>query len=208
MKEIKDINFGIKTWYLQPTFIVKILSILLSAVLLIVIFVISSKFSDKLWKSQVGKSQIIISTILFLTLILTVIFYLFYFYKIFPSYSIHCFFISLASSVLYFIFLIIFIISFGRNSRKDKLIQKVWNFIKNERNKNNCQKWFIDKYCKNMLKQAVNEYVNERTVKCTKTLLVISIVWLMVIAVLFFITIFESGKYEEQNISETLDLIL
>lgn len=59
-----------------------------------------------------------------------------------------------------------------------------------------------------MLKQAVNEYVNERTVKCTKTLLVISIVWLMVIAVLFFITIFESGKYEEQNISETLDPIL
>ena len=194
MKEIKDINFGIKKWYLMPTFYIKIGAALFSLILLIVLFVLSANFSDSLWKEIAGKSQLIFSALLVVCLIVSVLGFLFYFYKIFPDYSIHCFFLSLATTVIYLILVFFFAIFFGSKSRQDMLSSKINDFIvQNENDKKSI--WFKNKYkvTEKNLKECIQKYVSERTSQASKLIIIFSMIWLIFVAFLFFVTLFENG---------------
>ncbi|OHS96476.1 hypothetical protein TRFO_37332 [Tritrichomonas foetus] len=208
--EISDLNFGIKTWYLQPTFIIKISSVLFSVILQIVLFVLAARASDQLWKISIGRGECV--TFLFLTvfLIATVLFFLFYFYKIFPNYSIYMFFASAGAAVLYVIFLFICCIAFCTKSNLSKSSSLIIGFIQNNPEnkyviaflkKNN-----INSLSDSTLNEAVKKYAELRTTKTMSLLMPFSLIWIVLIVLLDFTALFESKDAEEGQNSTTKPL--
>ena len=200
MPGIEDINFGIKTWYLQPTFFVKILSALFSAILQIIIFVIAARAADKLWKNAVGKGEILCMGLLTIFLVASVLLFLFYFYKIFPDFTIYMFFASIASVCL---FTLLFFIScgvFGTQSKLKSATNELNTYINGHLTEKCVINFIKDKniHSDDFL-SVLEEYTKSRTTSAMSLLMPFSFIWILLMAVLYFVVLYESSTTDDSN---------
>ncbi|KAK8886317.1 hypothetical protein M9Y10_041779 [Tritrichomonas musculus] len=207
--EIQDLNFGIKTWYLQPTFFVKIGSALISFILMIILFVVISRSSDSIYKAAIGRSECICFMLLAILLLLTVICFLFYFYKIYPDYSIYLFFASAGSSIFYVLIFFICIIAFCTKGKCKKYTQILVLYCQN----NYAEKVvtnFLSKYKTDItspdFNSIVEKYVKGRTTQTSNLLMPVSLIWIILIIFLFFTVLFESKDSEDGRNSNVMHL--
>lgn len=199
--EIQDLNFGITTWYLQPTFFVKVGSALMSFILMIILFVVTSRASDSIWKSAVGRSECICFMLLAVLLLATVICFLFYFYKIYPDYSIYLFFISVGAAVLYVFIFFISIVAFCTSNKCKKYTDALATFCQKNVEENVVKK-FLAKYKTDVsspdFNKIVEKYVKGRTTSTSGILMPSSLIWIIFIIFLYFTVLFE-GKDIDEN---------
>ena len=207
--EIQDLNFGITTWYLQPTFFIKIGSALISFILMIILFVVTSRSSDSIWKASIGRAECVCFMLLAILLLLTVICFLFYFYKIYPDYSIYLFFISIGSSVLYVLLFFICIISFCTKGKYTKYTKTLISY---------CQDHFGEKDVTNFLAKyktdpssptftsTIEKYVKGRTTQTSNLLMPTSLIWIIFIIFLYFTVLFEGKETNERRNSNVMNL--
>lgn len=200
--EIQDLNFGITTWYLQPTFFVKIGSALMSFILIIILFVVTSRSSDSIWKLAIGRLECICFMLLAILLLVTVICFLFYFYKIYPDYSIYLFFISIGASVLYVFIFFISITAFCTKSKCNKYTNTFVTYCENNINEDAVKK-FLNKYKTDIsspeFKNIVADYVKGRTTGTSGILMPSSLVWIIFIVLLYFTVLFEGKEIDENR---------
>lgn len=200
--EIQDLNFGITTWYLQPTFFVKIGSALMSFILIIILFVVTSRSSDSIWKLAIGRMECICFMFLAILLLVTIICFLFYFYKIYPDYSIYLFFISIGASVLYVFIFFISITAFCTKSKCNKYTNTFVTYCENNINEDAVKK-FLNKYKTDVsspeFKNIVEEYVKGRTTGTSGILMPSSLIWIIFIVLLYFTVLFEGKEIDENR---------
>ena len=200
--EIQDLNFGITTWYLQPTFFIKIGSALISFVLMIILFVVISRSSDSIWKLAIGRAECICFMLLAILLLVTVICFLFYFYKIYPDYSIYLFFVSIGAACLYVFIFFISIIAFCTSGKCKKYTETLVLFCKNNTDKNAVAK-FLDKYKTDISSPdfilIAEKYAKGRTTSISSLLMPSSLIWVIFIVLLYFTVLFEGKETDERR---------
>lgn len=205
MKEIQDINFGVKTWYLKPTFLIKIGTALMSLSLVLYILIITNRFADVLWKQVIGRSHIIQCMFMTFTVIGVAVAFLFYFYKIFGENSLLCFFVSISLGVIYVIEFIVFCGMFASHSKWNEYTDQVINHVSNTTDA--ASTWFLEKYNaktsdSSALSKIVQDYCYSRTVGVKTALLLMSMIWVILYVLLLFVVLFEA----KPNQGKTRDL--
>lgn len=200
--EIQDINFGVKTWYLKPTFIVKIGTALMSLGLVLYILIITNRFADILWKQVIGRSHILQCMFMTFTVIGVAITFLFYFYKIFGDNSLLCFFGSVALGVIYVIEFIVFCGMFASHAKWKDYTTQIADHVSNVTDA--ATKWFLDKYRvkkddSTALLKLVEDYCYSRTVGIKSVLLFMSMIWVIFYVLLLFVVLFEAKPEPAQK---------
>jgi hypothetical protein len=196
MRPIEDIDCGVRKWYLRPTFFVKIGSAILSFGLLIYLFIVAGRCADVFWKTVIGRGHVIMCTLMALSMVLQCVSFLFYFYKIFPFFSLWFYYISIGFCFLYLLFVIVFCAGFASDSKLHKYSSMICDYLANQTTAEPAQ-WFISKYIVDLSNETavatvVEDYVAARTVSVKSGISVVSMIWLVFIAILYFIVLFES----------------
>jgi small-conductance mechanosensitive channel len=196
MRHLQDLNFGITRWFLRPPFLVKIGSALISFILLIYIFVATSRFADSIWKDAIGRGHVILCALMALAMICQCLALLFYFYKTFSQASSLFFFASLAFGALYLLLVIIFCAGFVSASKSESYTETITNFLFNHTDAASAQtfirQYSVDLQNKDGVAAIVRRYVDKRTVSVKTGISIVSMFWLVIIALLYFIVLFEA----------------
>jgi hypothetical protein len=194
MQQLQDLNFGITRWFLRPPFLVKIGSAIISFILLIYIFVVTSRFADSIWKDAIGRGHVIICALMALTMICQCLMLLFYFYKTFSQVSNHFFFASLAFGTLYLV--IVFCACFVSTSKSNSYTATITSFLFNRTDAASAQtfirQYSVDLHNEDGVANIVRQYVNKRTVSVKTGISIVSMLWLGIIALLYFVVLFEA----------------
>jgi hypothetical protein len=200
MPVIRDLNFGVTTWFLKPPFLVRIAGALMSLIAFFYLLITASTYTDVLWKAVIGRSHAIFCGLLTLAVFLVVVSYLFSFFRIFPGYTAIFFYISVLFSVVYLLVMMIFSIGFISTSKSHEYRDRIATFLQNSPNSTAAQ-WFVKKFNVDPhIPETIQPYVALRTVSVKSTLSAISMVWIVISAVIYFIAMFEYAPDSVENI--------
>ena len=193
--KIEDLNFGVRTWYLKPTVIVKLLTALMTFVLLVYLFVMAGRFSDVLWKAVIGKSHLFLILFMVIAMITVGLSFLFSFYKIFPDHTSICLFVSIGAGAVYVLEYVILCIGYISEGRCDAYTRTIAEHIKGS-TADEATLWFLAKYKltqdSELIPEKVKEYVEARTVGAKGLLSAFSMIWIVLYVMLIFVFLFES----------------
>jgi succinate dehydrogenase hydrophobic anchor subunit len=200
MRPIEDLDCGIRTRFLRPSFLVKIGSALVSTILLIYLFVLTSRYSDPIWKEVIGRRHSVFCMVLGLSMIFQCLTFLFYFYKVFHRISTLCFFLSAIASAVYLVLVVVFCAGFASASKAAPYAESITEFVANQTD-SAAAKWFLKAFNAagkddEALAKVVGEYVADRTRGAKLGLSVVSMIWLVFMAVLYFVVLFEAKTNE------------
>ena len=64
-----DLDFGVTRWYLKPTFVLKVLYVILSVVIAIYLFYVCTLLSNQYFKTMVSRAPIVVACFLAISMI-------------------------------------------------------------------------------------------------------------------------------------------
>lgn len=185
-----DLNFGIKKWYLQPSFIVRVFSILISLCFIYYIILNSIRVNNSIWKEAIGKSQVIVLLLIFIFTVLSIILFMMYYFKYSPNHNSIILFSLIGALLAEFIIVSIYVC-----------------FSTESVYKTNCKK--LDEYLKQTHKTITNctieEFAKERTNGPMIYFLLLSFLWFVSMFVSLYYTLWEQQIEKlanSQNVSE------
>ena len=182
-----DPDFGIKTWYLKPTFYAKILWVAMSAAAAIYVIVLMSMDFQEYYKVVIGSGSGTLALFIFFFILISVAGNLLYYYKVLPKFGKYVLYVSSATTAITLLFAIIYAAVFGNNENLKKTENEITNFNFNAKTENErrLKKWFQDKYGAGQ--EATTNYVKNRTTRAGSALIGLLLTWFLLQCALLFI---------------------
>ena len=202
-----DLDFGVKTWYLRPTFLIRVLYIIVSVGITIHLFVACSLLSDDIFEKSVTKLSLVLASFLAISMIISLIFFILFIFKIVPEYQYISLLVTLISSVVYMILCIIFTFTCCSDSKCNTAQEKLSDFL-NKNTQSNGVKEFISKNNITMpctqKDEAIIAFCKARTTGLSKGTLGSSIAWLIVAIIVYYSLLYtgQVSKLIAQNDKE------
>lgn len=202
-----DLDFGVKTWYLRPTFLIRVIYIVISVGIIISLYRTCDLLSDEVFKESVAKTPLVIATFLAIAMITSLLSFILFVFKIVPEYQFVTLLVTLISSVIYIVLLLIFVFMCCSESKCLLAQEKVSEYL----NMNEESKEIQEFVKKNEIvlpatssNEKIIEYCRERTTNLSKVIFGTSIFWLIITVLVYYSLLYtgQASKLVEQDDKE------
>ena len=191
-----DPDFGIRTWYLKPTFFVKIIWALMSVAALIYEIVLISMDLDKYFKNVVGNGSGVLAVFVLIFTIISSACNVFYYFRTFPHFGKIVLYTGCGATAITLIFGIIYAAVYGSTNHE----QDVMNTINNYNLMHGGEplaEWY-DQHIGTA--ENLKKYVDHRCTGAGEALLGLLITWFILQGLLLFIFLQENDYVGLGNI--------
>lgn len=189
-----DPDFGIRTWYLKPTFYLKIVWCLISLAVFIYTCVLLWMTNDPFFPKVVGTKQFTLSVFIFILIIISCLGNVFYHFKILKQFSTKILYGAAITTALSMILGISYAAAFGTEKYEDKTYQKIWTYYIMHPTASEVQ--WMKKHIEGDDMGAFAKYTDNRCTGAGETLLGLLITWFILQCLLLFVYL-QEDEYED-----------
>ena len=192
-----DLDFGVKKWYAKPTFLLKILFILLTIIISIYLFHVCSLLANPYFKTIISRGPILFGCFLAIFILISLTSFIVLIFRLFAALETNIqtistivLFINIGFSAFYFIFSLIFVFTFCTNSCCTTYTKRLTNYIDTHINDSYVFK-FLQSIDSSYLSRGsddeqINAFVSYRTIGLSVPLFGLSIIWVILLIIIYY----------------------
>jgi len=192
-----DPDCGVRTWYLRPTFYMRIAWLIVSLIALVYVVVLVWMTNDPFFPKAMDSWPLFLAILILISIIVSITGNVMYYFKKLPDYSTAILYSACGTTALSMIFGIIYAMVFGNTTYENKVIKQChsWLFLKGT---DPATVW-LKKHLFSDAEQQENQIINYADNRCTgagETLLSILITWFIIQCLILYIHL-QDDEYKD-----------
>ena len=185
-----DLDFGVKTWYLKPSFIARVINAILSIIITIYLFNCCVLLSDHIYKEAISKFPLALCSILAISIIISTVSFIVMIFRLAAEFQFYISITSVCSALLFIALELAFIFACTTSSALNSAEFSMLKYLKENENKSEVAD-FLTKLNSNLtigkaIDKPLKVYLMERTTDIGSALFAMSFIWTLVSLYIYY----------------------